>query len=333
MSAGKLLAKMPTRVRWVLMAFALLLMAGMLSGEYPRYVLTLWMIYSLSAIGLNIVLGFGKIYSLGHGGFMLVGAYGTAVALNHFHWPASVAVAAAGVLATLVGILIGLPAIRLKHFSLAIVTFAFGITLFQLVKSTPYTGGPQGMFLDVNQLQAIWKGRLLWLVAVLLCLTGLGISYSVMISRTGRALRMIAANETVARSFGIGVTFHKLAAFGLAALLGAVSGGMHALITGVVAPETFSPDLSILIFAAVMIGGQGRLLGPVLGAAFVVAIPELTQGARALSLMIYAVLFLTVVTLFPKGLLGMIEAGVRRVAGETATPPKTVSADNPREAP
>ena len=327
MNSSNLLIQMPVRVRWVLAFFAVLLLLGMVTGDYPRYVLTLWMIYSLSAIGLNIVLGFGKIYSLGHGGFMLVGAYGTAVALNHFHWPVPIAIAAAAAVATAVGIAVGLPAIRLKHFSLAIVTFAFGITLFQLVKSTPYTGGPQGMFLDVAQLQAVWKGRLLWLAALLLCLAGLGISYSVMISRTGRALRMIAANETVARSFGIRVTFHKLAAFGLAALLGAVAGGMHALITGLVAPETFGPDLSILIFAAVMIGGQGRLLGPLLGAAFVVAIPELTQDARALAQIIYAVLFLTVVTLFPQGLLGMLEAGWRQARG---TKPST-AATVPRE--
>ena len=315
MTSNSFLGNMPVRVKCVLAYFAALVMAGMVTGDYPRYVLTLWMIYSLSAIGLNIVLGFGKIYSLGHGGFMLVGAYGTAVALNHFHWPVPIAIAAAAIIATLVGIAVGLPAIRLKHFSLAIVTFAFGITLFQLVKGTSYTGGPQGMFLDVVPLQAMWKGRVLWLAAVLLCLAGLGISYSVMSSRTGRALRMIAANETVARSFGIRVTFHKLAAFGLAALLGAVAGGMHALITGVVAPETFGPDLSILIFSAVMIGGQGRLLGPLLGAAFVVAIPELTQDARALAQIIYAVLFLAVVTLFPQGLLGMIEAGWKKVTG------------------
>lgn len=331
MSAGNVLTQMTARVRWVLASFALLLVAGMFTGDYPRYVLTLWMIYSLSAIGLNIVLGFGKIYSLGHGGFMLVGAYGTAVALNHFHWPVPVAIATAGALATVVGIAVGLPAIRLKHFSLAIVTFAFGITLFQLVKSTPYTGGPQGMFLDVAQLQAIWKGRLLWLVALLLCLAGLGISYSVMISRTGRALRMIAANETVARSFGIRVTFHKLAAFGLAALLGSVAGGMHALITGIVAPETFGPDLSILIFAAVMIGGQGRLLGPLLGAAFVVAIPELTQDARALAQIIYAVLFLTVVTLFPMGLLGMIESGWKKVSGTKPAVPTALPSIESKE--
>lgn len=300
---------------WTSLGFAGLCLAGCALGDYPRYVLTLWMIYSLSALGLNLVMGYGKLYSLGHGGFMLVGAYGTAVAMNHWGWPAPLAVAAAGLFAILVGVVVGLPAIRLKHFSLAIVTFAFGITLFQVVKAFAYTGGPEGLFIDAAKVQAAWGGRLLWVASCVLAFAGLRLSYRVTASRTGRALRMIAANETVARSFGIGVTFYKLAAFGLAALLGALAGAVLALITGITAPETYGPDLSILMFAAVMIGGQGRLFGPFLGAAFVVAIPELTQDARALAQIIYAVLFIVVVTLFPEGLLGMLQSGWRRVRG------------------
>lgn len=303
----------PRAASWTVGGFALLCIAGALVGDYPRYVLTLWLVYSVSALGLNLVMGYGKLYSLGHGGFMLVGAFGTAVAMNHWGWPAPAAVIGAALFAIVVGVVVGLPAIRLKHFSLAIVTFAFGITLFQLVKAFAYTGGPQGLFIDAGALQALWGGRLLWVVCCVLALAGLAMCHRVTGSRTGRALRLIASNETVARSFGIGVTFYKLAAFGLAALLGALAGGLLALITGIVAPETFGPDLSILMFAAVMIGGQGRLFGPLLGAAFVVAIPELTQDARALAQIIYALLFIIVVTLFPEGLLGMIESGWRRL--------------------
>lgn len=302
-------------VLWAAGGVAAFALAGAALGDYPRYVLTLWMIYSLSALGLNLVMGYGKLYSLGHGGFMLVGAYGTAVAMNHWGWPAPLALAAAAVFAIGVGVVVGLPAIRLKHFSLAIVTFAFGTTLFQLVKAFAYTGGPQGLFVDAARIQALWGGRLLWVASCVLALAGLGVCRQVTRSRTGRALRLIAANETVARSFGIGVTFHKLAAFGLAALLGALAGGLLALLTGIVAPETYGPDLSILVFAAVMIGGQGRLFGPFLGAAFVVAIPELTQDARALAQIIYAVLFIVVVTLFPDGLLGMLQGAWLRLRG------------------
>jgi branched-chain amino acid transport system permease protein len=299
----------------VLAVVVALFIVDLMVGGYPRYILTLWLIYSLSALGLNLVMGFGQLYSLGHGGFMLVGAYGTAVAMNHWGFPAPFAVAFAAAIAVIVGVFVGLPAIRLRHFSLAIVTFAFGITLFQLVKSFAYTGGPLGMFLNVAGLQAIWQGRLLWYAAAILALLGLAVSHSVTSSRTGRALRMIATNETVAQSFGIHLTFYKLTAFALAALLGALAGGMHALVTGIAAPDTYGPDLSILMFAAVMIGGQGRLFGPFLGAAFVVAIPELTQGAGALAQIIYAVLFIAVVTLLPEGLLYMLETGWRRASG------------------
>src|SRR5260370_38791047 len=91
--------------------------------------------------------------------------------------------------AAVVGVFVGLPAIRLRHFSLAIVTFAFGITLFQLVKSFAYTGGPLGLFVDVPALQALWQGRLLWYAAAILTLLGLAMSYRVTRSRTCPAFR------------------------------------------------------------------------------------------------------------------------------------------------
>lgn len=295
-------------------AAVILLAAGSIAGEYPRYIMTLWLIYVLSALGLNLVMGFGRLYSLGHGAFMLVGAYATAVAMTRWGWAPPLALLFAAVLAVGVGVLVGLPAMRLRHFSLAIVTFAFGVTLFQVVKSFAYTGGPQGLFISAPDWQQGLGGRALWLAVTVLTGLGLAASRSIMVSRTGRALRMIAANETVARSFGIGVTFYKLVAFAFAAVLGAIAGGLHGLVTGYVAPDTYGPDLSILMFSAVMIGGQGRLFGPFLGAAFVVALPELTQDARAMAQIIYAVLFLVVVTFFPSGLIGMVEGAKRRLS-------------------
>lgn len=277
--------------------------AGSAVGEYPRYVVALWLVYGLSAVGLNLTLGRGALYSLGHGGFMLIGAYGTAAAITKWGWPIPIAIAFSATLAALVGVLVGLPAIRLKQFSLAIVTFAFGTTLFQVVKSFAYTGGPNGLFLQSLPLTATPAGYSFFASIVLLALLGLLAYVRIVGSRTGRALTMIAANETAARSFGIDVTFHKLAAFAFSAVLGAVAGGLHALLTGYVSPDTYSADLSILLFAAVMIGGKGRALGPFLGAAFVVVVPELTQEARTLAQVVYGVLLLVVVTVLPDGLL------------------------------
>ncbi|MDY0748045.1 branched-chain amino acid ABC transporter permease [Paucibacter sp. R3-3] len=299
-------------------AIALLCLLGPLLGDYPRYVVTLWLIYSMATLGMNYVMGFGKLYALGHGGFMLVGAYVVAAGINHWHWHPAVALAVSAVLAAAVGILIGLPAIRLKLLSLAIVTFAFASMLFQVVKSVDFLGGPQGLYIDASALPP--QGSLtLWYVVVVLTVLALAMSHSLINSRSGRALLIIAVNEHVARSFGVNVTYHKLAAFAFAAVLGAVAGGLLGMVTGYVAPDTFNTDLSITIFAAVMIGGRGKLLGPFLGAAFIVALPELTQQARNLSQFIYAIAFLLIVSFFPDGLLGMVTAAWRKVARPTGT--------------
>lgn len=281
-------------------------------GEYPRYVLALWLVYSLSAIGLNLVLGWGHLYSLGHGGFMLVGAYGTAIATTKWGWAAPVSVLWSAALAACLGVAVGMPAIRLRLFSLAIVTFAFGTTLFQVVKSIPYTGGPNGLYLEAISLKSDLRGTLFFASMAALAALALAAYRNVVAGKTGRALAMIAAHETAARSFGINVVFYKLAAFAFSAVLGALAGGLHALVTGYVSPDTYSAELSILLFAAVMIGGKGKALGPFLGAAFVVAIPELTQDARALAQVVYGLLLLAVVTLLPEGLLGLLDRSTRK---------------------
>jgi branched-chain amino acid transport system permease protein len=289
----------------MLATIIVLCLLGPFLKQYLRYVVTLWLIYSLSTLGMNYVMGFGKLYALGHGGFMLVGAYITAAAINHWGWHPAAAMLGAAVVAAVVGILIGLPAIRLRHFSLAIVTFAFASTLFQSIKSIDFFGGPQGLYINAASLPS-QDSLKLWYVTVGLTMLGLAMSYSLINSKSGRALLIISVNEHVARSFGVNVAFYKLSAFSFAAVLGAVSGALLGIATGYVAPDTFNTELSISIFAAVMIGGRGKLLGPFLGAAFIVALPELTQQTRNLAQIIYAVLFLLIVAVFPDGLLGIV---------------------------
>ena len=283
-----------------------------LLGDYARYIVSLWLIYSLSAIGLNLVMGYGHLNSLGHGGFMLIGAYATGIAVSRLGWPPFAGLLLAVAASVPISVVVGLPAIRLRHFSLAIVSFAFATTLFHVVKSFAFTGGPQGLYLQVGAVQRALGGNLLFLVALALNVLAIAGCTSVVRAKTGLALRLIGVNEIVARSFGIDVVRGKLAAFALSGLVGAAAGSLHALTTGFVGPETYSADLSVAIFAAVMIGGKGRLLGPYLGAAFIVVVPELTQDSRGLGQIVYAILFIVAVTLFPNGLTGMIEAAIAR---------------------
>lgn len=274
-------------------------------GDYTRYVFLLWLIYSLAAIGLNFTMGYGHLYAMGQGAFVLIGAYVTGVALTRWQWSPEAAFLFAVASATVAGFAIGLPAIRLRHFSLAIVTFAFATMLFNLVKSFAYTGGPQGLFLDVTEIQNLLGGTALFYVALLANGVALMVFISITRSKSGRALRIIGVNETVARSFGINVTLHKVVAFALSAAAGAMAGSLHAFATGFVGSENYGPELSVALLAAVLIGGKGSLLGPFVGAAFVVGVPEITQDARALAQVLYGVLFIICVTLLPKGLFSL----------------------------
>ncbi len=303
------------RVGWLVVGAAtlLLVLGGFLLGNYERYLLVIWLIYSISGLGLNLPIGFGQIYSLGHGGFMLVGAYTTAIVTSTWGLPYPIALLAALVLAVIFGLLVGLPAMRLRLFSLAIVTFAFGFMLFHVVKSFQFTGGPQGLFLEPLWLTSAFDGRAIYFFAVLVAVLGLLASYSIAHSKSGRALLVIGQNETAASSLGINITYYKLAAFIFASVLGAVAGSIHAVVTSYVAPETYAAELSVTMFAAVMIGGKGKLLGPFLGAAFIVGIPELTQAFRGLAEVIYAVLFIVIVTLSPGGILGIVEGLIGRL--------------------
>lgn len=301
-------------------AVAVFVLAPLLLGSYAQYIVTMWLVFAISAIGLNIPIGLGNIYSFGHGAFMLIGAYVTGVAMTQWGWGALPAALLSVVGAGAIGAAIGVPSLRLLGFSLAIVTFAFGHMLFHLVKGFEYTGGPQGLFIPAVAASGWLGGRFYYYLVGALFALALWLAHSISGSKTGRALRVIGSSEIVAQSLGINLLHYKTAAFTASAVYGAVAGALLGLVTGYVAPDTYSPDLSISVFAAVMIGGVGTLFGPVWGALFVVLVPELTQGATGLSLIVYALLFTLVTTLYPGGLAAALDAAVKalRGAGERA---------------
>lgn len=289
--------------KWLL-ALALLSLAPLALGPYARYVVSMWLVFAIAAVGLNIPVGLGGIFSFGQGAFMLIGAYALGVGATQWGLPLPVAALVALLIAALAGMLVGLPSLRLAGFSLAIVTFAFAHMLFHLCKAFEYTGGPQGIFMPESASAGWWNGTFHYYLVLALFFVTLGLAQSLMTSKTGRALRALGPGEVVARSLGVNPFLYKVLAFVLSAVYGAISGCLLALVTGYVAPDTYAPELSVSVFAAVMIGGVGTLVGPVLGALFVVLIPELTQSVKGLSLIIYAALFTAVATFYPSGLIG-----------------------------
>ncbi|VTU22960.1 branched-chain amino acid ABC transporter permease [Variovorax sp. PBL-E5] len=284
----------------------LVLLAPLFATGYVRYVATLWMIYAIAAVGLQIPIGLAAIYSFGHSAFMLIGAYAMALAITLGGWPVPLAILAALMLAGIVGALLALPSLRLSGFALAIVTMGASSLFFQSVKVFTVTGGPQGLFLPEIAFVKAMDGRVFYAICALLMVLGLVVARCVEGGRIGRALRASAANPLMAQSFGVHLRRTRTLSFVISAVYGSIAGSLLGLVSGYIAPEAYSPELSIQVFAAVMIGGMARFWGPVLGALFIVLIPELTQSVQNLGAIVYALLFIAVSTVYPGGLQQML---------------------------
>ena len=307
-----------TRIVGGLVLAVLLCTAPLFTGQYVRYIATLWVIYAIAAVGLQIPIGMAAIYSFGHGAFMLIGAYVMGVAIVSGGWPVPLAMLAAALLAIVAGAVLALPSLRLSRFALAIVTMGAASLLFQLVKVFSITGGPQGIFLPRLPMVKAADGRFFYLIAVALLIVGLIVARCVEQGRIGRALRASAANQLMAQSFGVHLLRVRTLAFVTSAVYGAVSGSLLGLSSGYIAPEAYSPTLSIQIFAAVMIGGSARFWGPVCGALFIVLIPELTQAVQNVGDIVYALLFILVTTAYPGGIQQIITSLLARVTPRSA---------------
>jgi branched-chain amino acid transport system permease protein len=284
-------------------------------GKYPLFVLTVALVYSISTLGLNLAAGYGGQHSFGHGAFMLAGAYAVAIGCGKWALPFPAALLLGVVLAAILGIMVGLPAIRLVGFALAIVSFAFGVTAHSLIKAFDYTGGPTGLFVSGLRVSGIdfRKPLPLYYLAAAVFVAGLVVAQSIATSGTGRALRSIAQSELVSRTLGINPVRYKLFVFVASAVYGAMAGGLLAASSGYVAPETYGPDLSIFMFAAVVIGGMRSQAGAIFGAFFIGVIPELTQATRESSEIVFAVVFALVATLAPRGIWGLVSDGWQRL--------------------
>lgn len=296
---------MSARSAALAMAAAALIALPVIAPPYMRYVAELCLVYSLAALGLNFVVGLAGMYSLGQGAFMLIGAYVAALSVGSWNVPAGVALLLAPAFAVGTAAIIGLPVLRVRGLTLAILTFGFALVIFNLPKSFAFTGGPSGLFIRGSWLADAAGGRILYGVVAAIFVGGAILAWNVGRFSTGRALRMVGANEIVARSLGVDIFRYQLAAFALSAAYAGLAGALLALVTGYVAPEIFGPELSINLFAAVIIGGAGTLAGPILGACFIVLIPEVLGAAKDVSAIIYSIAFLLVAILFPRGFVGL----------------------------
>jgi branched-chain amino acid transport system permease protein len=260
----------------ILLAVVAILPMILPGAFYYRVFAVIW-IFGLAAIGFNLLVGYAGQVSLGHAGFMGLGAYAVALGPAHLGLPTWLAlllgVAGCGLLA----FVIGRPILRLKGHYLAVATLGFGILIaMALNNETGWTGGPDGMPVPALELFG-WRVRgaqtWYWVTGLVLVL-GAWTATNLIASATGRALRAIHDSETAAAFVGVNVPRYKLIVFVISAMYAALAGALLALLNGHITPTSASFLVSIELLVMVVLGGMGSILGSVVGAVVLVALPQ-----------------------------------------------------------
>jgi branched-chain amino acid transport system permease protein len=302
-----------------------------LNGE-----LTLVMVYAVAALGLNLLVGYGGQISLGQGAFFAVGAYtaGPLLAKTDLPWP--LAVPAAAVVTFALGLAFGVPALRLRGLYLALVTLALAVAVGPVIKrAEPLTGGVSGLAVPQPPVPSWLAGGRLsvdpdqWLYLLCLAVTAVMLLLAANLTRgsLGRTLVAIRDGERAARTYGVDAARVKALLFAWSAAFAGVGGALFAYALGFVAPESFTLALSFTFLGAIVVGGLGSVAGAILGALFVIFVPQYAGDVnQALTGVIYGGALIAVIYLLPGGAAGLLRR-VRRRLVEVVEPPLTPRSD------
>lgn len=298
----------PIHILLALVAVALLILAPLGQGNYIRYVLCSWLIFSIAAMGLNLTLGYAGQVSLAQAAFMGLGAYTTAlITMAGLPWILS-AVAAIS-LTFAIGLVLGYPALRVQHHFLAFVTLAFNTLVFLVLRNEEWlTGGSFGLvgiprpdvfgFSTGKQLPFYYFTLGCFLVTLLF------VGWIVR-SPWGRAFKALRENPIRANSLGLDTRRMTLLAFAIGSALGGLAGALQAPLVQFIEPGSFAIVHSLKLLLMVIVGGSGFFFGPMLGAAIVVLLPELLRFTEGYYLIIYAVFVMVLMVFSPRGLFGL----------------------------
>lgn len=300
---------------------------------YQASMIAMWVIV---ALGLNILTGYNGQISLGHGAFVAVGGYTAAILMVDYGWPFWVTIIAGGVIAGILGFLVGVPALRLTGPYLAMATLGLALATPQILKKYDgLTHGTQGInvrpevpptpefikdWFGISLTNDQWIYLLVLFIAFLMTILALNIVRS----RIGRAFVAIRDSEIAAQAMGISVPRYKTMAFAISAFYAGVAGGAYVQVVGYVSPESFGFLMSINFLTTIVVGGLASTLGSVLGAAGLVLVPSELPGllghipgfnvSQDLSWAFYGGALILTMIFAPYGLAGLFHRSVRRVS-------------------
>ncbi|NUO98650.1 MAG: branched-chain amino acid ABC transporter permease [Nonomuraea sp.] len=309
------------RRRWItaLVAAAVLCYAPFQLVPFHVFQLTMVMIYAVALLGLNLLVGHAGQISLGHGAFFAVGAYAAAIMLDRWDTPYPLTLPVAAAVTFVLGLALGVPAMRLRGLYLALVTLAIAIFLVPLLKRfEDVTGGSMGLTLPKPQPPA-WTGlaedQWLYFLALAVAAAAFWLARGLLRSRVGRALHALRDDEGAAEVMGVRLSSYKTLAFAWSAMFAGAAGCLYTWVIGFVSPDSFVVTLSITLLAGLVVGGLGSLYGPLLGALFVMFVPSISQDVNeAAPGVIFGLLIIAVMYVAPTGLAGLAERLIKKVS-------------------
>jgi branched-chain amino acid transport system permease protein len=284
----------------------LLVVAVLFYGGYLLTVFQLAMIYGIFCLGLNFFMGYTGQASFGQNAFACIGGYGSAILCVQYNWEPALALVFSMGVAGIAALVIGYPTLRLRGHYLAMATFSLGLITYDItVHWTSLTQGYMGYAgippLGLGNFTVEDERMKLVCLAVLL-LFGFWVSQRLRDSRFGRGLRAISGSENGAAALGIRIPRFKLIAFVIAALYASAAGSLFAHTVGFISPEVFGPQMVIVTFTMLYVGGVGTVIGPVIGAIVASLLPEIFRSTGRFQDIAYALVLLLMLIYAPKGL-------------------------------
>ena len=294
-----------------------------LLGRYQTGVLMVIFINIILAISLNLTTGFLGQIALGHAGFMSIGAYTAALFVKYIQETVGITLAQkgnvspagtgffllslllAGLVAALFGLLVGVPALRLKGDYLAIITLGFGEIIRTMIEFFSFTGGAQGL----NRIPKTATLNVVYIIMVVCVM----VMFAFVRSRHGRAIMAIREDDIASEASGIPNTYYKVLAFTFAAFFAGIAGGIYGQYLGILGATDFDFMKSIDILVFVVLGGMGSLTGSIVSAVGLTILPEVLRSLADYRMLIYSVVLVLVMIFKPSGLLGSYEFSLTRL--------------------
>lgn len=310
-----------------LVVAGLLVAAPWLLSRYGVYILSMWCVMSIAALGLNLTLGYAGQVSLAQGAFVGIGAY-TAALLSGAGWPFPASLLAAVALCFAIGWLLGYPALRVQHHYLAFVTLSFSTLVFLVLRNEEWlTNGIVGIVVERPRLFGLATDdpvSFYYLCLGVLLVASL-FTLGLIRSPWGRAFLALRENPIRALSLGVDTRRYTLMAFAIGSALGGVAGVLYAPLLEFVDPTPFTLVLSFNLLLMVIVGGAGFFLGPFLGALIAVLLPEWLRFTQGLYLILYSVFVMALLAWSPTGILGILDRHLARRSAQAASAARAAS--------